>query len=43
MSEEVFEEARCHVGTDQDLIVCKKRSSSVDIDSSSTSVPLVDQ
>ena len=31
MSEEVFEAARCYVGTDQDLIICSKRSSSTDI------------
>lgn len=31
MSEEVFEAARCYVGTDQDLIICSKRSSSTDV------------
>ena len=41
MSEEVFEEARSHIGTDQDIIVCKKKSSSADIDNiSTTSTPL---
>ena len=43
MSEEVFEEARNHIGTDQDMIVCKKKSSNVDISSLSEPLSSLDQ